>query len=65
MDRLCRACFDGTYPIELPEPELLGKYFLEGIESRVAGGEPTIALDVQGVPTLLGGGGAADALSRP
>src|SRR6185295_3725610 len=24
MDNLCRACFDGVYPIELPEPELLG-----------------------------------------
>ena len=22
MDRLCRACFDGVYPVELPEPEL-------------------------------------------
>ena len=65
MDRLCRACFDGTYPIELPEPELLGKYFLEGIEARVAGGDQTISLDVEGLPTLLGGGGAADALSRP
>jgi amidophosphoribosyltransferase len=29
MDNLCRACFDGVYPIELPEPELLGKHLLE------------------------------------
>ena len=65
MDRLCRACFDGVYPIELPEPELLGKHLLEGIESRVAESEPQIALDIDGLPTLLGGGGAADALSRP
>jgi amidophosphoribosyltransferase len=28
-DRLCRACFDGTYPIELPPDELLGKHVLE------------------------------------
>jgi len=28
-DRLCRACFDGAYPIELPEEELLGKHLLE------------------------------------
>src|SRR5687768_16450440 len=28
-DNLCRACFDGDYPIELPEPELLGKHLLE------------------------------------
>lgn len=26
---LCRACFDGEYPIPLPSPELLGKYSLE------------------------------------
>lgn len=24
-DRLCRACFDGVYPMDLPDPELLGK----------------------------------------
>ena len=63
MDRLCRACFDGTYPIELPEPELLGKHLLEGIESRVT--DTDVTIDVDGLPTLLGGGGAADALSRP
>ena len=28
-DDLCRACFDGVYPVELPEPKLLGKYLLE------------------------------------
>ncbi len=28
-DSLCRACFDGEYPIPLPSPELLGKYALE------------------------------------
>lgn len=26
---LCRACFDGEYPMELPDPELLGKRLLE------------------------------------
>ena len=48
MDNLCRACFDGVYPIELPEPELLGKHLLEV--------EPA---------SLITGGGAADALTRP
>ena len=31
-DRLCRACFDGNYPIEIPQPDLIGKHVLEGIE---------------------------------
>jgi len=33
--RLCRACFDGVYPIPLPAPELVGKHVLEGIERSV------------------------------
>ncbi|WP_406284223.1 amidophosphoribosyltransferase [Embleya sp. NBC_00896] len=57
-DRLCRACFDGEYPIELPDPERLGKHLLEGIEQSVR-------TDVDGVQALLGGGGAEDALRRP
>ncbi len=28
-DRLCRACFDGEYPVALPDDALLGKYLLE------------------------------------
>jgi amidophosphoribosyltransferase len=28
-DRLCMACFTGTYPIELPDESLLGKHLLE------------------------------------
>ena len=60
-EHLCRACFDGVYPIDLPEPELQGKHVLEGIERRVvAGGHD----DAEGVPSLLGGG-ALDALDRP
>jgi amidophosphoribosyltransferase len=51
-ERLCRACFDGTYPIDLPAPELIGKHLLEGI-SR--------AVEVSEAP----GVGAHDALARP
>ena len=29
LDNLCRACFDGVYPVPLPSPELLGKHSLE------------------------------------
>ena len=36
-DNLCRACFDGVYPVELPEPELLGKYLLEDDDPTPAG----------------------------
>ncbi len=57
-DRLCRACFDGEYPIELPAPELLGKHMLEGISRAVT-------TDAEGVATASPGVGAADALQRP
>ena len=60
-DKLCRACFDGVYPIALPEPELLGKHVLEGIERRAVAGA---SADVEGVASLVGGG-AVDALDRP
>jgi len=59
-ESLCRACFDGIYPVELPEPELLGKHVLDGIERRVQ----ATAEDAEGVATLLGGG-ASDSLDRP
>ena len=55
MDQLCRACFDGVYPVELPLSERLGKHVLED-ESRT---------DVDGLATSAAGVGAADALSRP
>ncbi|MBO0891379.1 MAG: amidophosphoribosyltransferase, partial [Acidothermales bacterium] len=28
-DRLCRACFDGQYPIPLPDENRRGKHLLE------------------------------------
>jgi amidophosphoribosyltransferase len=30
-ERLCRACFDGEYPIPVPQPDLIGKHVLEGL----------------------------------
>jgi amidophosphoribosyltransferase len=50
--RLCRACFDGEYPI--PLPEIVGKHVLESIEKSV-GREPEHAASYA----------AEDALSRP
>ena len=35
-DRLCRACFDGVYPVELPEAERLGQLVLEGFDVPVS-----------------------------
>jgi amidophosphoribosyltransferase len=69
--RLCMACFDGDYPIPLPEQARLGKHLLEDL-ARVP--ERTPAVDVSGAasgdpgPTsapTLSGWGAADALDRP
>ena len=56
--RLCRACFDGEYPI--PIPGLIGKHVLEGIERNVvsavnAGGSLDASEDYAG----------ADAVRRP
>ena len=56
MDNLCRACFDGVYPIELPDPERLGKHLLE---------LTPVTTDVDGLAASLSGGGASDALNRP
>jgi amidophosphoribosyltransferase len=56
MDDLCRACFDGVYPVELPDPERLGKHLLE---------ITPVTTDVDGLATSLAGGGASDALNRP
>ncbi len=65
-DRLCRACFTGNYPIQLPAPELLGKHMLEGISRAVgtADGSPDPSPDAV-YERLLPGVGAEDALQRP
>ena len=57
MPNLCRACFDGVYPIELPDPEHLGKHLLEF--------DPTVTRHPDGLSASLAGGGAADSLERP
>jgi amidophosphoribosyltransferase len=56
--RLCRACFDGEYPIKLPE--IIGKHVLEGIERAVGQGV------VNGrQPEHAEGYPGTDALTRP
>ena len=59
-DALCRACFDGVYPVELPLSARLGKYVLEDAASD--GATPVEVDDRQPVTA---GAGAADALTRP
>jgi amidophosphoribosyltransferase len=59
-DHLCRACFDGVYPVQLPDPEDLGKHLLEL--------EPTLldaGVDAPPGLSLTRGAGASDALDRP
>ena len=60
-DRLCRACFDGSYPIALPSEAQLGKHLLEGMNAL---GSPDAGPDTL-TDTLIAGGGASDALKRP
>jgi amidophosphoribosyltransferase len=71
--RLCSACFDGEYPIPLPEEARLGKHLLEKlsvpaeIESELDNG---ISDKVSGAASgdagpLSVGYGSADALGRP
>jgi amidophosphoribosyltransferase len=62
--RLCRACFTGEYPIELPAPELLGKHMLEGLSRVVEADDATPPVPADYEP-LLPGIGAGDALLRP
>jgi amidophosphoribosyltransferase len=53
--RLCSACFDGNYPIALPDEAKIGKHLLEGRN----GSTPAM------LPVLPAGYGAEDALQRP
>jgi len=56
IDNLCRACFDGVYPVDLPEPEILSGQLIT---------EPGSVDPADGLSALVGGGGAAAALTRP
>lgn len=56
-EKLCTACFTGTYPMPLPDSDQIGKYVLEGIERGVLAGA------TEDLPFL--GVGAHDALLRP
>ena len=55
MDKLCRACFDGIYPVELPLAERIGHPLAD----------ETTRTDADGLQTAVAGVGAGDALTRP
>jgi amidophosphoribosyltransferase len=63
-DSLCRACFDGIYPIELPLAERLGKSILEdGARLETTNGASRRGVD--GLESAVAGVGGGDALNRP
>jgi amidophosphoribosyltransferase len=71
MTQLCRACYDGVYPIALPDSAQLGKHVLEQTALPIpapagAATQPNVSatVDAEGVPTGVGGG-AMDALRHP
>jgi amidophosphoribosyltransferase len=59
QSRLCTACFDGKYPIPLPDEDRIGKYLLERLQ------EPERGVAGPAEPVIPSGYGAADAVSRP
>jgi amidophosphoribosyltransferase len=64
-ESLCRACFDGVYPIDLPEAGL-DKFLLEGPAMLPGTGGPIRVpdLDQDGLVQLVAGTGGGDALRR-
>jgi len=55
--RLCRACYDGEYPIPLPPDDVIGKHVLEGVQRRVSPPAPSTGASSTPAP--------AGALARP
>jgi amidophosphoribosyltransferase len=63
--RLCRACFDGVYPIELPAEHLIGKHVLEGMAaSGRSAAEPAVTRPLHN-PAASGRSAAEPAVPRP
>ncbi|WAL65736.1 amidophosphoribosyltransferase [Amycolatopsis cynarae] len=56
--RLCTACFDGHYPIPLPEDALIGKHLLESMDNGAGSPAPSLTVSQAGY-------GAGDAVRRP
>jgi amidophosphoribosyltransferase len=60
--RLCRACFDGEYPIPLPDEDVIGKHILEGMHRRVVAEHATAG---KVADPLAASPGGEEALLRP
>jgi amidophosphoribosyltransferase len=64
--RLCMACYDGEYPIALPDEALIGKHLLEDLAAADRAGR---AMDPGAVgvgsAAVPGGYGAEEAVRRP
>lgn len=64
--RLCRACFDGIYPIALPDDGLIGKHMLENVGRRVESAEAVGASAERNVGRIhTQSAGGTGALNRP
>jgi amidophosphoribosyltransferase len=63
--RLCAACFDGEYPIPLPDEAHLGKHLLEELAPPAGELDEPPAETAERAAPLSVGYGAADALRRP
>ncbi|MFG1607259.1 amidophosphoribosyltransferase [Actinoplanes sp. NPDC049265] len=61
--RLCMACFDGEYPIELPAGNLIGKHVLEGVGRRAATDQEAAVAELEDQYDPRDS--AVDALQRP
>jgi amidophosphoribosyltransferase len=67
--RLCQACFDGSYPIPIPEDARIGKHLLEGLGGMALGSGTDATSNGAGpgpdYDEVLPGVGAEEAVARP
>ncbi len=62
--RLCRACFDGEYPIELPADNVIGKHVLEGLVRAAGSAGPAARTPVPRTAAATGPGGRPERASE-
>ncbi len=62
---LCRACFDGVYPVQLPLGERINNHLPDDPTRSGMDNLNDVRTDADGLRSVVAGVGAADALSRP